>query len=151
MYFQNFIVYLSVGAIIYTSLIALAQSDMKKLIAYSSVAHMGFVTMGLFSFNQQGIDGAMFQMISHGFISAALFLVVGVVYERIHTREILAYGGLVVRMPAYAFVFMIFTLGNVGLPGTSGFVGEVLTLLGLFQVNKTAAIFATSGVIFSAC
>ncbi len=150
-YFQNFIVYLSVVAIIYASLIALAQSDMKKLIAYSSVAHMGFVTMGIFSFNQQGIDGAMFQMISHGFISAALFLVVGVAYERIHTREILAYGGLVVRMPAYAFVFMIFTLANVGLPGTSGFVGEVLTLLGLFQVNKTAAIFATSGVIFSAC
>jgi len=150
-FFQNFIIYLSVAAIIYTSLIALAQSDMKKLIAYSSVAHMGFVTMGLFSFNQQGIDGAMFQMISHGFISAALFLVVGVVYERIHTREILAYGGLVVRMPAYAFVFMIFTLGNVGLPGTSGFVGEVLTLLGLFQVNKMAAIIATSGVIFSAC
>ncbi len=150
-FFQNFIIYLSVGAIIYTSLIALAQSDMKKLIAYSSVAHMGFVTMGLFSFNQQGIDGAMFQMISHGFISAALFLIVGVVYERVHTREILAYGGLVVRMPAYAFVFMIFTLGNVGLPGTSGFVGEVLTLIGLFQVNKLAAIFATSGVIFSAC
>jgi NADH-quinone oxidoreductase subunit M len=115
-------------AIIYTSLVALMQEDMKKLIAYSSVAHMGFVTMGIFALNQQGIDGAMFQMISHGFVSGALFLCVGVVYDRMHTREIAAYGGLVNRMPAYAAIFMLFTMANVGLPGTSGFVGEFLTL-----------------------
>ena len=118
LYFQSFIFILSVIAIIYTSLVALVQTDMKKLIAYSSVAHMGFVTIGLFSLNQQGIDGAIFQMISHGFISAALFLAVGVVYERTHTREILAFGGLVNRMPNYAMVFMVLTLANVGLPGT---------------------------------
>jgi NADH-quinone oxidoreductase subunit M len=123
---------------------------MKKLIAYSSVAHMGFVTMGIFAANQQGVDGAIFQMLSHGFISAALFLCVGVIYDRMHTREIGAYGGLVVRMPAYALVFMFFTMGNVGLPGTSGFVGEFLTLMGTFQKNTWVAAVAASGVIFSA-
>jgi NADH-quinone oxidoreductase subunit M len=142
--------WLSAIAIVYTSLVALAQSDMKKLIAYSSVAHMGYVTMGIFTANQQGIDGAIFQMLSHGFISGALFLCVGVIYDRIHTREIDAYGGLVNRMPAYALVFMFFTMANVGLPGTSGFVGEFLTLMGIFQVNTWVAAFATSGVILSA-
>ena len=126
---------LSIIAIIYTSLVALAQEDVKKLIAYSSVAHMGFVTMGIFSFTVQGVDGAIFQMLSHGIVSAALFLCVGVVYDRMHTREIAAYGGLVNRMPLFAFTFMVFTLANVGLPGTSGFVGEFLTLLGAFKVN----------------
>ena len=124
---------LSIVAIIYTSLVALAQEDVKKLIAYSSVAHMGFVTMGIFSFTVQGVDGAIFQMLSHGLVSAALFLCVGVVYDRMHTREIAAYGGLVNRMPMYAFVFMIFTLANVGLPGTSGFIGEFLTLARCLQ------------------
>jgi NADH-quinone oxidoreductase subunit M len=137
-------------AIVYTSLVALAQSDMKKLIAYSSVAHMGYVTMGIFAANQQGVDGAIFQMISHGFISGALFLCVGVIYDRMHTREIDAYGGLVNRMPAYALVFMFFTMANVGLPGTSGFVGEFLTLMGAFQANTWVAAVATSGVILSA-
>ncbi len=151
LYFQDFIFILSVIAIIYTSLIALVQTDMKKLIAYSSVAHMGFVTIGLFSFNQQGIDGAIFQMVSHGLISAALFLVVGVVYERTHTREIQAFGGLVNRMPNYAMVFMVLTLANVGLPGTSGFVGEFLSLLGAFKVSPVYAIFGAVGVILSAC
>jgi NADH-quinone oxidoreductase subunit M len=141
---------LSVIAIVYTSLVALMQEDMKKLIAYSSVAHMGFVTMGIFSLNKQGIDGAMFQMISHGFISGALFLCVGVVYDRIHTREIAAYGGLVNRMPAYAAIFLLFTMANVGLPGTSGFVGEFLTLAGAFKANTWVAFFATTGVILSA-
>ena len=141
---------LSVVAIVYTSLVALAQEDVKKLIAYSSVAHMGFVTMGIFSLNKQGIDGAMFQMISHGFISGALFLCVGVVYDRIHTREIAAYGGLVNRMPAYAAIFLLFTMANVGLPGTSGFVGEFLTLTGAFKANTWVAFFATTGVILSA-
>ncbi|MEL7088865.1 MAG: NADH-quinone oxidoreductase subunit M, partial [Planctomycetota bacterium] len=122
----------------------------KKLIAYSSVAHMGFVTMGIFAANQQGLDGAIFQMISHGFISGALFLCVGVIYDRMHTREIDAYGGLVNRMPAYALIFMLFTMANVGLPGTSGFVGEFLTLMAVFQVNTWVALVATSGVIFSA-
>ena len=129
------ILWLSAIAIVYTSLVALMQEDMKKLIAYSSVAHMGFVTMGIFAVNQQGVDGAIFQMISHGFISGALFLAVGVIYDRMHTREIDAYGGLVNRMPVYALVFMFFTMANVGLPGTSGFVGEFLTLIGIFQVN----------------
>ncbi len=138
-------------AIIYTSLVAMMQEDMKKLIAYSSVAHMGFVTMGIFALNQQGLDGAIFQMISHGFISGALFLIVGVIYDRMHTREIAAYGGLVVRMPAFALVFMLFTLGNVGLPGTSGFVGEFLTLAGVYQVSTWVAFFAAFGVILSAC
>ncbi|OYU17320.1 MAG: NADH-quinone oxidoreductase subunit M [Rhodobacteraceae bacterium PARR1] len=142
--------WMSAIAIVYTSLVALAQSDMKKLIAYSSVAHMGYVTMGIFTANQQGIDGAIFQMLSHGFISGALFLCVGVIYDRIHTREIDAYGGLVNRMPAYALVFMFFTMANVGLPGTSGFVGEFLTLMGIFQVNTWVAAVATSGVILSA-
>ena len=126
---------LSVIAIIYTSLVALVQEDMKKLIAYSSVAHMGFVTMGIFAATTQGVAGGIFQMISHGIVSAALFLCVGVVYDRMHTREIAAYGGLVNRMPLYAAVFMVFTLANVGLPGTSGFVGEFLTLIGTFKVN----------------
>lgn len=144
------ILWLSAIAIVYTSLVALAQTDMKKLIAYSSVAHMGFVTMGIFSANQQGIDGAIFQMISHGFISAALFLCVGVIYDRMHTREIDAYGGLVNRMPAYAAVFMFFTMANAGLPGTSGFVGEFLTLMAVFQVNTWVGAVATTGVILSA-
>jgi len=142
--------WMSAIAIVYTSLVALAQSDMKKLIAYSSIAHMGYVTMGIFTANQQGIDGAIFQMISHGFISGALFLCVGVIYDRMHTREIDAYGGLVTRMPAYALIFMFFTMANVGLPGTSGFVGEFLTLMGIFQVNTWVAAVATSGVILSA-
>ncbi|KUF09070.1 NADH-quinone oxidoreductase subunit M [Pseudoponticoccus marisrubri] len=146
----NFVFTLSVVAIIYTSLVALAQEDMKKLIAYSSVAHMGYVTMGIFAANQQGIDGAIFQMISHGFISGALFLCVGVIYDRMHTREIDAYGGLVNRMPAYATIFMLFTMANVGLPGTSGFIGEFLTLMGIFQVNTWVAAGATTGVILSA-
>ena len=141
---------LSVVAIVYTSLVALAQEDIKKLIAYSSVAHMGFVTMGIFTLNQQGIDGAIFQMISHGFVSAALFLAVGVIYDRMHTREIAAYGGLVNRMPLYAFAFLVFTMANVGLPGTSGFVGEFLTLAGAFQANSWVAIGAATGVILSA-
>ena len=123
---------------------------MKKLIAYSSVAHMGYVTMGIFAANQQGIDGAIFQMLSHGFISGALFLCVGVIYDRMHTRDIDAYGGLVNRMPSYALIFMFFTMANVGLPGTSGFVGEFLTLMGIFQVNTWVALFAASGVILSA-
>ena len=147
----DFVFTLSVIAILYTSLVAIVQEDMKKLIAYSSVAHMGFVTMGIFALNQQGIDGALFQMISHGFVSAALFLCVGVVYDRMHTREISAYGGLVNRMPAYALVFMLFTMGNVGLPGTSGFVGEFLTMAGAFQVSTWVVFFAATGVIFSAC
>jgi NADH-quinone oxidoreductase subunit M len=144
------VLWMSAIAIVYTSLVALVQEDMKKLIAYSSVAHMGFVTMGIFAANQQGIDGAIFQMLSHGFISAALFLCVGVIYDRMHTRDIDAYGGLAVRMPAYALVFMLFTMANVGLPGTSGFIGEFLTLMGTFQVNTWVAAVATSGVIFSA-
>ena len=144
------ILWMSAIAVVYTSLVAMVQEDMKKLIAYSSVAHMGFVTMGIFAANQQGVDGAIFQMLSHGFISAALFLCVGVIYDRMHTREISAYGGLVVRMPAYALVFMFFTMGNVGLPGTSGFVGEFLTLMGTFQKNTWVAAVAASGVIFSA-
>jgi len=141
---------LSVIAIIYTSLVALAQEDMKKLIAYSSVAHMGFVTIGIFTATQQGIDGAMFQMLSHGIISAALFLCVGVVYDREHSREIAHYGGLVERMPRYAFVFMIFMLGSVGLPGTGGFVGEFLILVGAFQDNTWVAALASTGVILGA-
>jgi NADH-quinone oxidoreductase subunit M len=142
--------WMSAIAIVYTSLVALVQQDMKKLIAYSSVAHMGYVTMGIFAANQQGIDGAIFQMLSHGFVSGALFLCVGVIYDRMHTREISAYGGLVNRMPAYALVFMLFTMANVGLPGTSGFVGEFLTLMGIFQVNTWVATVATTGVILSA-
>ncbi|MBR3189254.1 NADH-quinone oxidoreductase subunit M [Bosea sp. (in: a-proteobacteria)] len=141
---------LSVIAIIYTSLVALMQEDIKKLIAYSSVAHMGFVTMGLFTLTPQGIQGAMFQMVSHGLVSGALFLCVGVIYDRMHTREIAAYGGLVNRMPLYAVVFMIFTMANVGLPGTAGFVGEFLTLMGAFKANPWVSFLATTGVILSA-
>ncbi|WP_427023166.1 NADH-quinone oxidoreductase subunit M [Aureimonas ureilytica] len=141
---------LSVVAIIYTSLVALMQEDIKKLIAYSSVAHMGFVTMGIFAANEQGVQGAIFQMLSHGLISGALFLCVGVVYDRMHTRDIAAYGGLVHRMPAYAAMMLLFTMGNVGLPGTSGFVGEFLTLMGVFRSNSWVAIFAATGVILSA-
>jgi NADH-quinone oxidoreductase subunit M len=148
--FAPFVFALSGIAIVYTSLVALAQQDMKKLIAYSSVAHMGYVTMGIFTMNQQGIDGAIFQMLSHGLISAALFLCVGVIYDRMHTREISAYGGIVDRMPIYAVVFMVFTMANVGLPGTSGFVGEFLTLLGAFKASTWMAFVATSGVILSA-
>jgi NADH-quinone oxidoreductase subunit M len=148
--FAPLVFVLSIVAIIYTSLVALAQEDVKKLIAYSSVAHMGFVTMGIFCFNVQGVDGAIFQMISHGLVSGALFLCVGVVYDRMHTREIAAYGGLVNRMPIYAFVFMLFTMAKVGLPGTSGFVGEFLTLLGAFKANTWVAFLATIGVVLSA-
>jgi NADH-quinone oxidoreductase subunit M len=141
---------LSIVAIIYTSLVALAQEDMKKLIAYSSVAHMGFVTMGIFTVTHQGVEGGIFQMLSHGVVSGALFLCVGVVYDRMHTREIAAYGGLVNRMPIYAACFMVFTLANVGLPGTSGFIGEFLTMLGAYLHNSWIAIFAATGVILSA-
>jgi len=148
--FQPFVFTLSVIAIVYTSLVALMQEDMKKLIAYSSVAHMGYVTMGIFAMNAEGIDGAIFQMLSHGLVSSALFLCVGVIYDRMHTREIDAYGGLVNNMPKYAVAFLIFTMANVGLPGTSGFVGEFLTLLGVFRVNTWVALFAATGVILSA-
>jgi len=145
-----FVFTLSIVAIIYTSLVALVQEDMKKLIAYSSVAHMGYVTMGIFTASQQGIDGAIFQMLSHGLVSSALFLCVGVIYDRMHTREIAAYGGLVERMPKYAVAFMVFTMANVGLPGTSGFIGEFLTLLAAFKANTWVAILATTGIILSA-
>jgi NADH-quinone oxidoreductase subunit M len=141
---------LSVVAVIYTSVVALVQEDMKKLVAYSSVAHMGFVTMGIFAATVQGVAGGIFQMISHGLVSAALFLCVGVVYDRMHTREIAAYGGLINRMPLYAAAFMVFTLANVALPGTSGFVGEFLTLIGTFKVNTWVAALATIGTILSA-
>jgi NADH-quinone oxidoreductase subunit M len=141
---------LSIIAVIYTSLVALAQEDMKKLIAYSSVAHMGFVTAGTFSITQQGIEGAMIQMLSHGVVSAALFLIVGVIYDRIHTRMIARYDGLVERMPQYALVFMVFMLASVGLPGTSGFVGEFLVLVGLFQVNTWVALLCASGMVLGA-
>ena len=149
-YFAPMIYALSIIAIIFTSLIALVQEDMKKLIAYSSVAHMGFVTLGIFTFTIQGIEGAIIQMISHGIVSAALFLCVGVVYDRIHTREIERYGGLVNRMPLYSFSFMIFILASLGLPGTSGFVGEFLVLLSIFSVNTYFAVFATMGVVLAA-
>jgi len=148
--FTPFIFTMSVIAIIYTSLVALAQEDMKKLIAYSSVAHMGFVTMGAFAANIQAVEGAIIQMLSHGVVSAALFLIVGVVYDRIHSRDIDAYGGLVHRMPCYALVFMVFMLASVGLPGTSGFIGEFLVLVGVFQVNAWVALLAATGVILSA-
>ena len=149
-YFAPLVMTLSVIAIVYTSLVALVQEDMKKLIAYSSVAHMGFVTMGLFSMNMQGVQGAVFQMVSHGLVASALFLCVGVVYDRLHTREISAYGGIVKTMPLYAVAFMVFTMANVGLPGTSGFVGEFLTLLGSFGYSPWVALGATTGVILSA-
>jgi NADH-quinone oxidoreductase subunit M len=141
---------LGVVAVIYTSLVALAQTDMKKLIAYSSVAHMGVVVIGIFTFNQQGLDGALFQMLSHGIVSAALFLCVGVVYDRIHTRDIARYGGLSDRMPAYALVFMLFTMASIGLPGTAGFVGEFLVLVGAFKVNIWLALLGSSGMILGA-
>ena len=149
-FFAPFIFSLSVIAIIVTSLIALVQEDMKKLIAYSSVAHMGFVTLGIFTFTVQGIEGGIIQMISHGIVSAALFLCVGVVYDRLHTREIARYGGLVSKMPFYSFSFMIFILASLGLPGTSGFVGEFLVLLSIFTINTYFAIFATTGVVLAA-
>ncbi len=149
-YFVPLVFGLSLIAIVYTSLVALMQEDMKKLIAYSSVAHMGFVTMGIFTMTPQGIEGSIFQMISHGIISAALFLCVGVVYERMHTREINKYGGIVSVMPRYAVVFMIFTLGSLGLPGTTGFIGEFLILLGTFKVNFLVATIASLGVILGA-
>ncbi|WP_026088015.1 NADH-quinone oxidoreductase subunit M [Bartonella rattimassiliensis] len=148
--FAPLVFILSLIAIIYTSLVALVQNDIKKLIAYSSIAHMGYVTMGIFAANEQGIQGAIYQMLSHGIVSAALFLCVGVIYDRLHTREIAAFGGLVNNMPKYAVVFLIFTMANVGLPGSSGFLGEFLTLIGVFQVNKLVVILATTGVILSA-
>ena len=148
--FAPLIFALSVIAIIYTSLVALAQEDVKKLIAYSSVAHMGFVTIGVFTLTLQGLQGGIFQMLSHGIVSGALFLCVGVIYDRMHTREISAYGGLADRMPIYAFCFMVFTLANIGLPGTSGFIGEFLSLLGAFRINTWVAFLATTGVILSA-
>jgi NADH-quinone oxidoreductase subunit M len=149
--FTPFMFTLSVIAIVYTSLVAMVQDDMKKLIAYSSVAHMGFVTLGIFAATSQGVAGGVFQMVSHGVVSAALFLCVGVVYDRMHSREISTYGGLVNRMPVYAVVFLLFTLANVGLPGTSGFIGEFLSLLGTFRTNVVAATLATLGIILSAC
>jgi len=148
--FTPLIFTLSIVAVIYTSLVALAQTDMKKLIAYSSIAHMGFVTAGVFTFNVQGIEGAIYQMLSHGVVSAALFLIVGVVYDRIHSREIAVYGGLVHRMPCYSLIFMLFMLASIGLPGTGGFVGEFLVLIGLFQVDAWVAALAATGVILGA-
>ncbi len=150
LYFTPMIYTLSIVAVVYTSLVALMQTDMKKLIAYSSVAHMGIVTIGIFTLNPLGIQGSIIQMLSHGLVSAALFMCVGVVYDRIHSREIESYGGLVERMPAYAAVFMLFMLASVGLPGTSGFVGEVLVLIGVFQVNQWVALFAASGMVLGA-
>jgi len=149
-FFTPLIFTLSIVAVIYTSLVALAQEDMKKLIAYSSVAHMGFVTVGIFAVNQQAVEGAIIQMLSHGFVSGALFLCVGVVYDRIHSREITRYGGLVNRMPKYAFVFMLFMLASVGLPGTSGFVGEFLIMLGAFEVNTWVAFLIATGMVLGA-
>ncbi|WP_119678477.1 NADH-quinone oxidoreductase subunit M [Indioceanicola profundi] len=148
--FADFVFVLSVVAIIYTSLVALAQSDMKKMIAYSSVAHMGYVSMGIFTMNQQGLDGALFQMLSHTFVSAALFLCIGVAYDRLHTREIARYGGMAINMPRYAVVFAVFMFASVGLPGTSGFVGEFLTMMGAFQVNTWVAFFAATGLVLGA-
>jgi len=150
-YFAPLIFTLSIIGIIYTSLVALMQKDMKKLIAYSSVAHMGFVTIGIFAFNSQGIEGSIFQMISHGIVSAALFLSVGVIYDRMHTREIADYGGVVNTMPKYSIFFMVFILASLGLPGTSGFIGEFLVLIGVFKVNYLVSILAATGVVLSAC
>jgi len=149
-YFIPLIYSLSIIAIIYTSLVALMQEDMKKLIAYSSVAHMGYVTLGIFTFNQQGIEGSIYQMISHGLISAALFLCVGVLYDRLHSRMISSYGGVVNHLPKYSFIFIIFVLAGLGLPGTSGFIGEFLVLVGVFQKNYLVAILASIGVILGA-
>lgn len=150
LFFAPLIFILSIVAIIYTSLVAFVQTDMKKLIAYSSVAHMGFVTLGIFTFNSQGIQGAVFQMFSHGLISAALFMCIGIVYERLHTRLISDYGGLVSHMPHFAVFFMLFTMANIALPGTSGFIGEFLTIIATFKVSVIAALLAASGVILSA-
>ena len=150
LYFAPLIFILSIVAIIYTSLVAFVQTDMKKLIAYSSIAHMGFVTLGIFTFNSQGIQGAVFQMFSHGLISAALFMCIGIVYDRLHTRLIADYGGLVSHMPNFAVFFMLFTMANIALPGTSGFIGEFLTIIATFKVSMLAAILAASGVILSA-
>jgi NADH-quinone oxidoreductase subunit M len=147
---DHVMVALGLVAIVYIGLVALAQKDMKKLIAYSSVAHMGFVTIGVFTLTMQGLQGGIFQMLSHGIVSGALFLCVGVIYDRMHTREISAYGGLADRMPLYAFCFMVFTLANVGLPGTSGFVGEFLSLTGAFRINTWVAFLATTGIVLSA-
>ena len=149
-YFSPLIMTLSIIAVVYTSLVALAQTDIKKLIAYSSVAHMGLVTIGIFLVNSQGLEGAMIQMISHGVVSGALFLCVGVIYDRMHTRDINFYGGLVNRMPIYATVFMIFMLGSVGLPGTSGFIGEFLVIVGAFQYSSIVVIGAATGIVLSA-
>ncbi|MBV8401295.1 MAG: NADH-quinone oxidoreductase subunit M, partial [Acetobacteraceae bacterium] len=149
-YFAPLMFTLSVVAVIYTSLVALAQEDMKKLIAYSSVAHMGVVTIGFFTFTVQGVDGALFQMLSHGIVSGALFLVVGVIYDRMHTRDIDRYGGLADRMPLYALVFMVFTMASIGLPGTSGFIGEFLMILGAIQVNFWLAFLGSMGMILGA-
>ena len=150
-YFAPLIFGLSMVAVVYTSLVALVQGDMKKLIAYSSVAHMGFVTIGIYTFNTQGIEGSIIQMLSHGLVSGALFLCVGVVYDRMHTRDIDRYGGLVNRMPGYALIFLFFTMASIGLPGTSGFVGEFLVLVGAFQANTWVAFIAATGVILGAC
>ncbi|MBV8119559.1 MAG: NADH-quinone oxidoreductase subunit M, partial [Alphaproteobacteria bacterium] len=139
----------SVIAVIYTSLVALAQTDMKKLVAYSSIAHMGFVTMGIFAVTSEAVQGAVIQMLSHGLVSAALFLCVGVLYDRLHTHEIVRFGGLVERMPAYAFVFMVFTLAAIGLPGTSGFVGEFLILLGTFKVSTLESVLAATALFLA--
>ena len=141
---------LSAVAVIYTSLVALVQNDMKKLIAYSSVAHMAIVTIGLFAFNRQGVEGAMIMMLSHGLVSGALFLCVGVIYDRLHTREISRYGGLAINMPRYALLFMLFTMASIGLPGTSGFVGEFLSLTGTYQVSTTITLLCTTGIILGA-
>jgi NADH-quinone oxidoreductase subunit M len=149
-YFLPFVFVLSGIAVIYTSLVALVQRDMKKLIAYSSVAHMAFVTFGIFAFNRQGLEGAMIVMLSHGLVSGALFLCVGVIYDRLHTREIAQYGGLSNNMPGYALLFMLFTMASVGLPGTSGFVGEFLALTGTYRASSWAAIVATTGIILGA-
>ncbi|MFV3073402.1 NADH-quinone oxidoreductase subunit M [Niveispirillum fermenti] len=149
-HFQDLVFVMSIAAIIYTSLVALAQSDMKKMIAYSSVAHMGYVSMGIFAMNQQGLDGAMFQMLSHTFVSAALFLCIGVAYNRLHTREMAAYGGMAKNMPRYAVVFAIFMFASVGLPGTSGFIGEFLTMLGVFQVNTWYGLLSATGLVLGA-
>jgi NADH-quinone oxidoreductase subunit M len=149
-YFAPFVWALSIVAIVYTSLVALMQADMKKLIAYSSVAHMGIVTIGIFTPNALGLEGSIIQMLSHGVVSAALFMVVGVIYDRIHSREIAAYGGLAERMPVYATTFMLFMLASVGLPGTSGFIGEILVIIGIFQHQSLVALFAATGMILSA-
>ncbi|MEO5354503.1 MAG: NADH-quinone oxidoreductase subunit M, partial [Magnetococcus sp. XQGC-1] len=149
-YFIPFIFALSMVAVVYTALVALVQKDLKKLVAYSSVSHMGFVTIGLFTFNQQGVEGGILQMVNHGIVSGALFLLVGVVYDRMHTREIASYGGVVSSMPVYAVIFMLFTMASVGLPGTNGFVGEFLILLGAFMANKAVATIAATGLVLGA-